>query len=64
MPSHKHDVTVINDMYGGGTSKQAYQVSIGAYQNRPMISAVAVGGGQAHPNTQPYSTVYFWKRSA
>lgn len=62
MPSHMHDIRVVGDSNGGGTTASNYQVGIGSYTTRPRLSTLETGGGQAFETMPPYLTVYVWKR--
>lgn len=65
MPSHTHPVTTGGFGVGGvtyGPSEGANHWEGGVAGSRRGGTAQPTGGDQPHNNTQPYTTVYMWKR--
>ena len=66
MPSHRHTDSAWR-LYDAGGWANRYGAQAGTY-NTPIANGVTyteyTGGGQAHNNLQPYSTVYYWLRVA
>ena len=63
MPAHKHDIW----SQGGGATGQGWvATAINGYdKNQVMGNAIKeTGGGQAHENMPPFSTLYMWRRTA
>lgn len=64
MPSHKHPIPYRTDTNITGGSTGQWTTDPGTSSGSSDSKAIAVGGGNAHNNLQPYITVYMWRRTA
>ena len=64
MPSHKHPIPYRTNTNITSGSTGQWTTDPGTSSGSSDSKAVAVGGGGAHENRQPYITVYMWKRTA
>lgn len=64
MPSHKHPIPYRTNTNITTGSTGQWTTDPGTSSGSSDSKAVAVGGGSAHNNLQPYITVYMWRRTA
>ena len=62
MPSHRH---ALKTYYDSGTNQGWCFDNVGGKKSFFTNEyCAAEGGGQAHPNMQPYASIYMWLRTA
>ena len=64
IPSHKHPIPYRTDTNITGGSTGQWTTDPGTSSGSSDSKAIAVGGGKAHNNMQPYITVFMWRRTA
>lgn len=68
MPSHQHNVYyykgAVSDYLGGSPNDYGLSYQTTARTGSYSDVLANVGGGAAHNNMQPYTTVFYWKRTA
>ena len=64
MPSHKHPIPYRTDTNITTGSTGQWTTDPGTSSGSSDSKSIAVGGGSAHNNLQPYITCYMWRRTA
>ena len=65
MPAHNHPGSKLRltaaKVASGSTYSRVNEQGTGTSY---LVDVASQGGGKAHPNLQPYVTVYYWRRTA